>query len=96
MRPLRAELIKDDSCSALGITVTSSSPVLGLCRKLVKDGYDPDTPLEAYRGDVLCLRVRSIGEAARLEVNGNTRFTFAGDARRRTAPPMRLNREAAE
>ena len=26
-------------------------------------------PLDAYRGDVLCLRVRSIGEGARLEVN---------------------------
>jgi len=42
----RAELVGDDSCSALGITVRSSSPVLALCRKLVDAGHDPATPLE--------------------------------------------------
>jgi hypothetical protein len=52
------------------VTVTSSSPVLALCRKLFERGHDPARPLHAYRGDTLALRVRSIGEAARLEVNG--------------------------
>jgi hypothetical protein len=66
----RAELVGSDSCSALGITISSSSPVLALCRKLVQAGYDPTTPLEAYRGETLCLRVRSIGEGAQLEING--------------------------
>jgi hypothetical protein len=27
-------------------------------------------PLEAYRGETLALRVRSIGEAAKLEIDG--------------------------
>jgi hypothetical protein len=46
-----AELRGDDICDALGIAVRSSSPVLALCRKLVRAGYGPATPLEAYRGD---------------------------------------------
>jgi hypothetical protein len=67
---IRAELTGSDGCSALGLTINSSSPVLALCRALIEAGHDPATPLEAYRGDVLCLRVRSIGEAAALEING--------------------------
>jgi hypothetical protein len=65
---IRAELGGDDTASALGETVRSSSPVIALCRALVAAGHDPATPLEAYRGDTLCLKVRSIGEAANLEV----------------------------
>jgi len=67
---VRAVLTDDDTCSALGLTVCSSSPVLALCRKLVKAGHDPSLPLEAWRGDTLAIRIRSIGEAAQLEVNG--------------------------
>jgi hypothetical protein len=67
---IRADLAGSDSCSALGLTINSSSPVLALCRKLVQAGHDPAWPLEAYRGDVLCLRVRSIGDGARLEISG--------------------------
>jgi hypothetical protein len=90
-----AELSKDDVCSALGITVQTPSPVLELCRKLVALGHDPSTPLDAWRGDVLCLRIRSIGEAARLEVNGEgTGFRPATKSARR--PPVRSFQEAAE
>jgi hypothetical protein len=89
---IRAELIGSDTCTALGLTCNSSSPVLALCRALIAAGHDPTTRLEAYRGETLCLRVRSIGEAANIEVNGNTRFTFVGARKRRTAPPMRQNR----
>jgi len=60
----RAELRGDDICDACGITVRSSTPVLALCRKLVKAGYDPATPLEAYRGDTLCLRVPMLRDEA--------------------------------
>jgi hypothetical protein len=68
---IRAELADDDSCSALGVTAKSSSPVIGLCRKLIDAGHNPATPLEAWRGDILCLCIRSIGEAARLQVNSH-------------------------
>src|SRR5262249_9799 len=55
--------------ATLHLTVQSSSPVLLLCSRLIDAGHDPATPLHVYRGDVLALRVRSIGEAVRLEVN---------------------------
>src|SRR5215472_1924844 len=63
---IRAE-IGSDCCSALGIVAHSTAPVLALCRLLVEAGHDPATPLEAWRGSTLCLRIRCIGEAAQLE-----------------------------
>jgi hypothetical protein len=66
--PIRAELIGSDQCSALGITVCGSAPVLNLCRRLLAAGHDPGCPLHACRGDTVALVVRSIGEAARLRV----------------------------
>jgi hypothetical protein len=92
---IRAALTGDDTCAALGITVRSSSPVLSLCRKLIDAGHDPSTPLEAYRGDTLALRVKSIGQGARLEVNGEG-TGFRAVRQPDAAPPMRYFREAAE
>jgi hypothetical protein len=68
--PIRATLSGDDIATALDITAQSSSPVLSLCRHLVDAGHDPTTPLHAYHGDTLALIIRSIGEAANLEING--------------------------
>jgi hypothetical protein len=65
---IRAELTGISTCTAVGITVVDRAPVLTLCRALVTAGQDPNRPLHAYRGDVLCLCVRSIGEGARLTV----------------------------
>ena len=65
------QLSSDSIASALGITVQSPSPILALCRQLVASStYASSAPLEAYRGDILCLQVRSIGEAAKLEIDG--------------------------
>ncbi len=72
---IHAELTGWDSASALGITVRGSTPVLALCRKLVETGYAPATPLAAYRGGTLCLIVRSICEAACLEVRPSSTGT---------------------
>jgi hypothetical protein len=65
---IRAELIGSDQCSAFGITATGHAPVLALCGLLIDAAHHPATPLEAYRGEVLCLRVRSLREGARLTV----------------------------
>jgi hypothetical protein len=67
---IRAE-ISGNTCSALGVTARGSAPILALCRKLIEAGHDPATPLDAYRGDTLCLKVRSIGEGARLRVSSD-------------------------
>ena len=63
-----AELIGSNTCTAAGVTVVDHAPVLASCRVLVTAGQDPNRPLHAYRGGVLCLCVRSIGEGARLTV----------------------------
>lgn len=90
--PLRADLVGFDTCSALGITVKAHAPVLELCRRLVKAGIDPSTPLEAWRDDILALRVRSIGEGARLTVktagNGTPIFTLDDGCKGAAAPPV--------
>jgi hypothetical protein len=44
---------------------------MAFCRKLVTAGHDPERPLQAYRGNVLALRVRSIGEGAQLAIAGD-------------------------
>jgi hypothetical protein len=68
-----AELIGSNTCTAAGVTVVDHAPVLALCRALVTAGQDPNRPLHAYRGDVLCLRVRSIGEGAQLTIEDDRR-----------------------
>jgi hypothetical protein len=84
--PIRAELSDARQCSALGITATGNAPVLTLCRRLIEAGHNPILPLEAYRGTTLCLRVRSIGEGAKLTVyegtRGRPRFKLADDLSR--------------
>ncbi len=68
VRVIRAELIGSGTAVAKGITAQGNSPVLELCRLLVAASFDPDTPLHAHRGNVLCLIVCSIGAAPRLTV----------------------------
>ena len=42
-----------------------------MCRQLIESStYASSTPLDAFRGDVLCLTVHSIGKGAELEING--------------------------
>jgi hypothetical protein len=65
---IRAVIEGAEQCTALGQRVRASAPVLALCRELIAAGHDPSRPLHAYRDGVLVLRVRSIGEAARLRV----------------------------
>lgn len=72
MTTIRAEIIGSDRCDAEGLTVRASAPVLAMCRKLLTADHDPTTPLHAYRDDMLALRVRSIGEGAKLTVKDNS------------------------
>jgi hypothetical protein len=87
---IRALLIGSNRCDAAGFTVRGRAPVTKLCRVLLEAGYDPGRPLHAYRGDVLSLRIRTIGEGARLTVktagNGQPVFALAEGA---GAPPVR-------
>jgi hypothetical protein len=62
---MRVEIVKD-SYVCDGIT---AGTLFALCEKLIAAGHDPATALEAWRGEMLCLKVRSIGEGARLRVS---------------------------
>ena len=66
MTAIRAELTGSDTCTAAGLTVRASAPALAMCRELLAAGLDPDRALDVYRNGVLALRIRSIGEAAKL------------------------------
>ena len=61
---------------ALGQEITatrrSDAIVCALCRALVEAGHDPSLPMVVKRGDIIALRVRSIGEAAKLTVSDAT------------------------
>jgi hypothetical protein len=89
-RVLRAELFGSDRCTGEGFSAVGAAPVLMLCRKLVEAGFDPRSPLEAWRQTTLALRVRSIGEAADLECNSKgTGFVRRSSVR--TASPIAKN-----
>jgi hypothetical protein len=90
---IRAEIVGDDSCTALGITVSGNAPVLRLCRALVNAGHDPALPLHAFRGATLALKVRTIGEGARLIVKtaGNGKPIFGAAPDGAGAPPISPN-----
>jgi hypothetical protein len=68
MTPIRADLHGSTLATTGDLSACSFSPVIELCRMIVEEGHDPSTPMEVYRGDTLCLQIRSIGEAAGLEV----------------------------
>ena len=57
---------------------------------MVDAGHDPGLSLEAWRNHTLCLRVRSIGEAAGLELNGDG-TGFRPIRKPDAAPPIDLN-----
>jgi len=89
---IRGELLGSNRCLPAGYVTRGTTPILAMCRRLIEADYDPTTPLHCYRGETLCLLVRSIGEAATLEPNsGGTCFTRRRIRRRttvRAAPPV--------
>ena len=91
--PLTAQLTGSHRCEALGIVAKGHAPAFALCRQLLTAGVNPDTALSVYRNGILALKVRSIGEAARLAAedskNGRPQFRLARPTRRGAAPPMR-------
>jgi hypothetical protein len=73
--PIRATLIGSDHCEIDGVVARGHAPVPGLRRALLEAGYDPCRPLDAYRGDSIALKIRTIGEGAAHTVEDNRRGT---------------------
>jgi hypothetical protein len=82
----RADLSGADTCTTSWIQIRDTAPVLALCRSLLAAGLDPDQSLEVYRAGTLALHIRSIGEAARLEINSHGTDFVARRARRQASP----------
>jgi hypothetical protein len=63
------------------VCVEIDGDALGLfypfCRKLLAAGFDWQRPLHVYRGDVLCITVKSIGEGARWHLAENDKTGFS-------------------
>lgn len=66
--PIRCDLSGSNTAQSGDLIARGNSPVFDLCRLLVAAGHDPKAPMECYRGETVALRVRSIGEGARLTV----------------------------
>jgi hypothetical protein len=64
-KPIRCELTGSDTAKVGDVTARGATD---LCRLLLVAGADPTAPLECFRGNVLALRVRSIGAGAKLTV----------------------------
>jgi hypothetical protein len=96
---IRAELIGSNRCCAEGFSARAASPVLAICRRLIQAGVDPGRPLHVYRGDVLCLVIRNIGEGARLTVKerpfGPVFEPWVPFSTPPMSPPIRQNGQAA-
>lgn len=93
--PVVCRIIGSAHCEVDDLIVRHSAPVLAMCRALIDVGYDPERPLEAYRGDVLSLRVSSIGYGAQFTIEDNRSGgapvlrRFKAFPRWAVAPPMR-------
>lgn len=54
-----------------GMEPVNHSPGFDYCRKLIKDGVDPNERLDIYRGDALAYTITSIGWGATMKVLEN-------------------------
>ena len=68
-KPIIAQFIKSDRCSAERLEGRANAPALAMCRKLLEAGYDPDRPLHCFRGKTLAMKISSIAYGARYSVS---------------------------
>jgi len=69
--PIRIILSGSNKASALGLIARGDAPVLKLCRDLLAAGFHPNTPAQAFRGSVLALRIRTVGQGAQLRIDAD-------------------------
>jgi hypothetical protein len=87
---IAAQLFGSDVAVAGNIKARNA---LDLCRDLLALGADPNAALLCYRGNQLVLRIRAIGEGAKLTVreDGLRVVPWKAFSRRDVSPPMRQN-----
>lgn len=89
-----AQLFGSD-CAVVGDIKARNA--LDLCRELIAAGAHPDAALLCYRGDQVALRIRTIGEGAKLTIreDGLRVVAWRPFSHRDVSPPMRKNDAAA-
>jgi hypothetical protein len=85
---IHAELTGSDTATAVGLTACGHAPTLRLCRELLLAGFDGSRPLYCYRDTMLCLIIRSIGEAAHIKINSKGTGFVRCRLPVRIAPPV--------
>lgn len=68
--PIHAEIVGSDTVIVGDMVVVCAAPIITICRELVARGADPAIAMLAFRSNQLAVKVRAIGEAAQLEING--------------------------
>jgi hypothetical protein len=69
---IRARLITDTTCAAMGVTVSGGDPVRLLANRLVRDGWDPEMPMTIWRGSKPCAYVAAIGRPDQMKFKMKT------------------------
>src|SRR5215472_12702791 len=101
-KPIIAQFVESNRCSAEGLEVRANAPGLAMCRKLLEAGYDPDRKLHCFRGETLAMKISSIAYGARYSVSepsigSGVRLVSYSDGPQKSgaAPPIRFS-DAAE
>jgi hypothetical protein len=67
-KPVIAQFIGSDLCTAEGLEVKANAPGLAMCRRLVEAGFEDSRPLHCYRGGELAMKISSIGWGAKYAI----------------------------
>src|SRR5262249_51518659 len=101
-KPILAQFLESDRCSAEGLEVRANAPALAMCRKLIDAGHDRDRPFHCCRGETLAMKISSIAYGARYSLSepstgsGVRPVPFSeGPQKSGAAPPVRFP-DAAE
>jgi hypothetical protein len=65
LKVMQIEEIRDN------VRYSTDTPILTYCRQLISEDSHPHTELHVHRGDMLAIKVRAIGEGAKLTVQAD-------------------------
>jgi hypothetical protein len=64
-KPIIAQFMGSDRCTAEGLEVKVNAPGLAMCRRLLEAGFEDCRPLHCFRGEELAMKISSIGWGAK-------------------------------
>jgi hypothetical protein len=67
-QPIQARIVGSNSCSAFGVIISAPDPIAALAKKLVRDGWDADSPMVIWKADKPWRRVEHIGHPNQMKI----------------------------